>query len=82
MSSCQSSDCHSYLKHDMLNFKKIQIQHSKKHVRIFIIMETLVDMIFSIVIMLCSIVLMTSSNYGRDSINKKYFLYILLFIYL
>ena len=41
-----------------------KIQHSKKHVRILKVMKTLIYMTFSIVIM-------TLSDYGPDSINKK-----------
>ena len=49
--------CHHVLKHDMKSKNKnmFKIQHSKKHVRILKIMETLVGMTFS---MTSSIVIM------------------------
>ena len=45
-----------------------KIQHSKKHVRILKIMETLVGMTFQ---MTHSIVIMSSSDYDRNTIKNK-----------
>ena len=46
-----------------IKFKKNKIQHLQKHVRILKNIETLINLT-------CSIVIMTSSDYGPDSINK------------